>query len=194
MGQGLLSSRSGETSLRSLERTSYTQSRLGQSKRALAGQVLKLQERVNAVLKMNSVIRSYLPHLILGLSISLIMVGAYLAVGLASTSQPKATWQTNPLTISFLAGGHGTASDSFTCSLSSSAIVMVFLLDNSNVSGSITPTSFPSCRSYPPDTVTLTVTCAVPAIQCPGTYSGIVQIREGYQDIPANLVVKVVVT
>ena len=50
---------------------------------------------------MPSPIRRYLPHLLVGLTISLIMVGAYMAVGFASLTAPKAIWSANPVTITF---------------------------------------------------------------------------------------------
>ncbi len=75
---------------------------------------------------MRPLIRRYLPHLVLGLSISLIMVGAYMAVGFAQNSAPKTTWAVNPLTITFPgSSGTGSAVDSFTCSPSSTNILLV---------------------------------------------------------------------
>src|SRR5437773_10746611 len=50
---------------------------------------------------MSSPIRRYLPHLLVGLTISLIMVGAYMADGFASLTAPKAIWSANPATITF---------------------------------------------------------------------------------------------
>src|SRR2546425_2264610 len=58
---------------------------------------------------MQSPIRRYVPHLLIGLTISLIMVGAYMAVGFASLTAPKALWSANPVTITF-SGSTGTGS------------------------------------------------------------------------------------
>ncbi|HYY91225.1 MAG TPA: hypothetical protein VE955_04495 [Candidatus Dormibacteraeota bacterium] len=140
----------------------------------------------------------YLPHIILGLSISLIMVGAYMTVGLASTSVPKATWAVNPLTITFSStAGMGSASDSFTCSPSITNIQLVGKSSNPTmITLTVAPTSFASCGSTP-DTVTITVSCDVPAAQCAGTYQGLVQIRNPtnyYGNIPDNLKITIIVT
>src|SRR5947199_4712322 len=145
---------------------------------------------------LSSPIRRYLPHLLVGLSISLIMVGAYAAVGFAVSSTPKATWAVNPVTISFPATvGSGTKGDSFTCSPNTSGITLTAKASTSKVSLSVAPSSFASCGSTP-DTVTLKASCLVPAAQCKGTYSGLVQIRQpaNYRNIPANLGVSIVVT
>jgi hypothetical protein len=47
-----------------------------------------------------------------------------------------------------------------------------------------------------PNAVTLTANCLVSSVLCQGSYSGLVQIRQpaNYRDIPANLVVNIVVT
>src|SRR3989442_13923829 len=72
------------------------------------------------VLSLQLPIRRYLPHILVGLSITLIVVGAYATtVSLASGTGPKALWQTNPLTISFsgknVAGSSGRVETSFKC-------------------------------------------------------------------------------
>lgn len=68
---------------------------------------------------MSSVIRPYLPHLLVGVLIGLVMVGAYAAVGLASINTPKSLWSISPLTINFSGSGgpssSGSAGDSFKC-------------------------------------------------------------------------------
>ncbi len=163
--------------------------------RLRTGQLLNSKESTTRA-AMSSPIRRYLPHLLVGLSISLIMVGAYAAVGFATTSQPKATWAVNPVTITFPAtAGTGTKGDSFTCSPSTSGITLIAKASTSNVDLSVGPSSFASCSSSP-DAVTLTAHCLVPAAQCRGTYSGLVQIRQpaNYRNIPANLAVTIVVT
>ena len=153
---------------------------------------------VLSALKMRPFIRRYLPHLVLGLSISLVMVGAYMAVGFAQNSAPKTTWAVNPLTITFPgSSGTGSAVDSFTCSPSSTNILLVAKSSNPTIiSFTVAPTSFASCGSAP-DTVSITVTCLVSATQCAGTYQGLVQIRNPanyYGNIPDNLKVIIVVT
>src|SRR5690349_24165073 len=60
-------------------------------------------------LPLQSLIRRYLPHILVGLSISLIMIGAYAAVGFASSGAPKALWSVNPVTVAF-SGSAGTGS------------------------------------------------------------------------------------
>jgi hypothetical protein len=60
----------------------------------------------------------------------------------------------------------------------------------------VAPTSLGSCGSTP-DTVTITVSCDVPAAQCAGTYQGLVQIRNPtnyYGNIPDNLKITIIVT
>src|SRR5437667_11213381 len=127
------------------------------------------------------------------------ILGASYASALAlssSSSSPKATWAVNPVTITFPATlGTGTKPDSFTCSPTSSGITLTAKASTSKVSLSVTPSSFASCGSIP-DVVTLTAHCLVPAAQCKGTYSGLVQIRQpaNYRNIPANLGVTIVVT
>src|SRR6266487_4911814 len=150
------------------------------------------------VLKMQSLIRRYLPHLLVGLSISLVMVGAYMAVGLAQSTAPKAAWAVSPLTITFSGtAGTGSASDSFTCSPTTTNILLTARASNPGViSLTVAPTSFASCGSSP-DTITLTATCLVPASQCTGTYQGLVQVHNPanyYGNLPANLKVTIVVT
>ena len=147
---------------------------------------------------MQSLIRRYLPHIILGLSVSLVIVGAYLAVGIAQINAPKASWAINPLTITFSGAAHsGATTDSFTCSPSTTNIFLTARSSNpSMISLTVAPTSFASCGSTP-DTVTITATCLVSATQCKGTYQGLVQIHSPsnyYGNIPDNLKVIIVVT
>src|SRR5438034_6144107 len=135
-----------ENSFRSLKPMSDIQRRLGQSKLALCPEkVLNVQERLSAVLKMQSLIRRYLPHLIVGLSISLVMVGAYMAVGFVQSSAPKSTCATNPLTITFAAtAGQGSAIDSFTCDPSTTNVMLVAHASRVNIALSVAPSSFAS--------------------------------------------------
>src|SRR6266511_6166523 len=113
---------------------------------------------------MQPLIRRYLPHLLVGLSISLVMVGAYMAVGLAQNNAPKATWAVNPLTITVPSTlGTGGASDSFTCGPSTTNIVLTARSSSpAKMSLTIAPTGFASCGSTP-DTISITATCLVPA-------------------------------
>ena len=145
---------------------------------------------------MRSMARRYLPQLLVGIAISAIMIAAYAAVGFSASNQPKATWATNPVTITFSgASAHGTASDSFTCSPAASSVIIVSKSASSKVSLTATPSTFPSCGSIP-NTVTLTATCLVPAAQCKGTFNGQAQIRQpaNYRNIPANLAITIIVS
>ena len=47
-----------------------------------------------------SIVR-YLPYIIAGLAITVIMVGAYVSVGPIQSAAPKAGWGTDPVTITF---------------------------------------------------------------------------------------------
>src|SRR6266566_3937511 len=117
----------------------------------------------------------YLPYIIAGLAITVIMVGAYVSVGPVQRDAPKAGGGTDPSTTSLTLTAHASTV---------------------NIALSAAPSSFASCSSTP-DTVTLTATCLVPAAQCVGTYQGIVQIRNPanyYGNIPANLRFTIVVT
>ena len=146
---------------------------------------------------MQSFIVRYLPYIIAGLAITVIMVGAYVSVGPIQSAAPKAGWGTDPVTITFAsAAGQGSAIDSFTCDPSTTNVILVAHESTVNVALSVAPSSFASC-SLTPDTVTLTATCLVPAAQCVGTYQGLVQIRNPanyYGNIPANLKVTILVT
>ena|SRR2546429_3521261 len=139
----------------------------------------------------------YLPYIIAGLAITVIMVGAYVSVGPIQSAAPKAGWGTDPVTITFAAtAGQGSAIDSFTCDPSTTSITLISHASTENIALSVAPSSFASC-SLTPDSVTLTATCLVPAAQCVGTYQGLVQIRNPanyYGNIPANLKVTIVVT
>ena len=145
---------------------------------------------------MLSPVRQYLPHILVGLSISLVMVMAYAAVGFTAGTVPKATWSTNTVTVTFPATvGTGSTARSFTCSPAAIGVTLIVRGSPSRVTLSVSPPSFSYCGSSP-DTVLLTVHCLVPASQCRGTHSGLVQIRQPatYRDIPANLVVTIIVT
>ena len=146
---------------------------------------------------MQSFIVRYLPYIIAGLAITVIMVGAYVSVGPIQSAAPKAGWGTDPVTITFAsAAGQGSSIDSFTCDPSTTNVMLVAHASTVNIALTVAPSSFASCSSTP-DTVTLTAACLVPAAQCVGTYQGLVQIRNPanyYGNIPANLKVTIVVT
>ena len=156
-------------------------------------QSLKLSEDRSMTLQSLSTIRRYLPHLLVVISISLVMVGSAATV-LSATSTPKALWSTNPITITFSHNtGAGSATDSFKCAPPYLKPIVLTTTVNNPVLVSLTtsPSSFPQCGpSY--TTFTLTAHSIVP-----GTYSGTVTIRQTSQygtAIPPSLIVKIVVT
>src|SRR5437870_13036595 len=98
----------------------------------------------------------YLPYIIAGLAITVIMVGAYIPVGLVQNAAPKAGWGTNPVTITFAAtAGQASAIDSFTCAPSTTSLTLIAHASTGNIALTVTPSSFASCSSTP-DSVTLT--------------------------------------
>ncbi len=142
--------------------------------------------------QLSSPVKQYLPHLMVGVTISLVMIGAYAVVGFSASTNPKASWATNPLTIHFVStAGRGGVLDSFACSPSASGVVLLAKASTAKVSLTATPTSFSSCNSFP-HAVTLTAQCLVSPTLCRETYSGLVQIRQpaNYRNIPANLAVR----
>lgn len=139
----------------------------------------------------------FLPHLLVGFSISLIMVGAYVAVGFASLTAPKAVWMTNPLIIGFSGNGGtgmGSASDPFKCAPAvSSPVTLKSTVNNpTKISLSLSQSSFHLCgQLFNP--LTLTVHCVVAS--CGGTtYAGTVTVFQGYSTILPSLSVTIVVT
>lgn len=146
---------------------------------------------------MLSPIRGYLPHIIVGVSISLIMVGAYAAVSLASVTAPKSLWTRSPLTITFQASSQkGSAPDSFKCAPPvTGPIILKILLSTTKLS--LTTNIFPSFASCGPSftDVTFVATCLVTPASCRGTYSGSVQISEPsrYRTFSPDLGVTIVV-
>ncbi len=122
------------------------------------------------------------------------MLVAYASAGFAYATSPKATWAADPLSISFVAiTGSGGSSDSVTCSQNISGPTLRTLISNpTRMSLTALPSSF-SCNSSP-STVTFKAQCLVTAAMCRGTYHGLVQIRDGYRDIPANLNIVITVT
>ncbi len=144
---------------------------------------------------MSSPIRRYLPHLLVGLSISLIMVGAYAAVGFAASSAPRAVWSLNPVTITFSgSASSGSVGELVKCAPKTDNVVLKTTVSNpTKVSLTVNPTSEATCGPAP-DPITVTATCLVVALSCKGTYSGSVTIFQGYATIPPSLAVTIVVT
>src|SRR2546428_5877262 len=127
------------------------------------------------------------------------MVGAYAAVGFASSSAPKALWSTNPLSIAFSGSGgvgsSGSAGDSFKCAppVSGTVILHTSVSNPTKISLTTTLPSFASCGpSF--TTVTITAHCLVAALSCKGSYTGTVAILQGYTTFPPDLSVTIVVT
>ncbi len=145
-----------------------------------------------------SPIRRYLPHLLVGLTISLIMVGAYSAVGFASLTAPKALWSANPVAITFSGsagiGSSGSVGEVVKCAPKvDNAIFHTSISNPTKISLTVSPDSEATCGPAP-DAVTVTATCLVTAPNCKGTYTGTVTIFQGYSTIPPSLAVTVVVT
>jgi len=147
---------------------------------------------------LSSLIRRYLPHLLVGLSISLIMVGAYAAVGFAASASPKALWSQNPTTITFSGsagiGSSGSVGEDVKCAPKTDNVVLKTTVSNpTKVSLTVRPGGEATCGPAP-DSVTVTAQCLVVALSCKGTYTGSVTILQGYATIPPSLVVTIVVT
>jgi len=134
--------------------------------------------------------------LIVGLSISLIMVGAYAAVGFAASAAPKALWSANPVTITFSgSAGSGSVTEDVKCAPKIADVNFKTSVSNpTKVSLTTNPTGEASCGPAP-DPVTVTAHCLVAAPACKGTYTGTVTIFQGYYStIPPSLAVTIVVT
>ncbi len=164
-----------------------------------SGQILNCQESASDI-QLSSPIRKYLPHLLVGVSISLIMVGAYAAVGSASSTTPKSLWSTSPLTITFSGSGgtssSGSAGDSFKCAPSVTGVTLKASVSSpTKISLTVSQTVFASCGP-PFNSVTLTTNCLVDASNCKGTYTGTVTIFQPseYRTISPDLSVTIVVT
>ena len=147
---------------------------------------------------MSSPIRRYLPHFLVGLTISLIMVGAYMAVGFASLTAPKAIWSANPVTITFSSsagiGSSGSVGEFVKCAPKLTDVVFHTTVSNpSKISLTIGPPGEATCGPSP-DAVTVTAHCLVGAIDCKGLYTGTITILDGYNTIPPGLAVAIVVT
>ena len=142
-------------------------------------------------------VRRFLPQILVGLTITGIMLVAYASAGFVYAASPKATWSSAPLDISFAATtGTGSAPGSFTCSPSISDITLRVIVSNPlRMSLTATPSSFSFCGSASL-AVRFTAHCLVSATLCKGTYQGLVQIRQpdNYRDIPANEKIVITVT
>jgi hypothetical protein len=127
------------------------------------------------------------------------MVGAYAAVGLASSGTPKALWATNPLSITFSGSGGtsslGSAGNSFKCApVVIGLITLKITVSNpTKVNLMTSPSTFDSCGP-PFNTLTITAHCLVTALNCRGTYAGIVTVTKGYTIYAPALSVTIVVT
>jgi len=124
------------------------------------------------------------------------MVGAYVSVGFASLTAPKAVWKINPLTIQFSGNGGtriGIASDPFKCApaVTSPVTLKPSVSNPVKISLSLSQTSFPLCGQLF-NSLTLTVHCLVAS--CTGTYAATVTVTQSYSTIPPGLTVSMVVT
>jgi len=126
------------------------------------------------------------------------MVGAYVAVGFASSTGSKAIWSTNPVTITFSGragiGSSGSVGELVKCAPKVDNVVFHTAVSNpTKLSLSVSPSGEATCGPAP-DAVTVRATCLVAAPNCKGTYTGTVTIFQGYSTIPPSLAVTVVVT
>jgi len=128
---------------------------------------------------------------------SLIMIGAYAAVGFASSTGSKAIWSTNPVTITFSGsagiGSSGSVGDLVKCAPKVNDVAFHTSVSNpAKIRLTVSPGGEATCGPSP-DAVTVTATCLVAAPNCKGTYTGTVTIFQGYSTIPPSLAVTVVV-
>ena len=130
---------------------------------------------------------------------SLIMVGAYAAVGFASSTGSKVIWSTNPVTIKFTAttgSSSGSATDSFKCAPPVTNVVLSTSVSSTKIKLTVAPASQATCGpSY--DSETLTVMCqTLTAALCKGHYTGTVTVHRSSpygNTIPPSLTVNIVV-
>src|SRR5438874_12285837 len=89
------------------------------------------------------------------------MVGAYAAVGFASSTGSKVIWSSNPVTIKFTAttgSSSVSTTDSFKCAPPVTNVVLSTSVSSSKIKLTVAPTSQATCGpSY--DTETLTALC-----------------------------------
>ena len=130
---------------------------------------------------------------------SLIMIGAYAAVGFASSTGSKVIWSTNPVTIKFHAttgSSSGSTTDSFKCAPPVNNVVLQTSVSSTKIKLTVAPTSQATCGpSY--DSETLTAMCqTASAADCVGHYTGTVTVRRSSpygNAIPPPLTVNIVV-
>ena len=147
---------------------------------------------------MSGPLRHILPHLIIGLAVSLIMVGAYIAVGMASSNSPKALFSINPVTIQFSGSGgvgsSGSFGDSFKCAppVSTAVNLRTSVSNPAKISLTVNPSGAAACG---PSFTTITVTAHCLVSNCKGSYTGTITIFKGqYNTIPPSLSVSIIVT
>lgn len=140
--------------------------------------------------------KRYLPNLVLGLTVSAIMVGAYLAVDLASAGAPKALWSANPVAIQF-SGSFGTDSsgsvgDSFKCAPPVAGVTLRTSVSNpTKISLTLSQSSLDCGPSFA--TITLTAHCT--ASFCNGFYTGTISIfKDQYTMVQPSLSLNINVT
>jgi hypothetical protein len=126
------------------------------------------------------------------------MVGAYAAVGFASSTVPKALWSTNPVTITFSGsagtGSSGSIGEFVKCAPKLTDVVFQTKVDSpAKIALTTDPKGEATCGPAP-DVVTVTATCPVAAPNCEGTYTGTVTILQGYSTILPSLTVNIIVT
>ena len=143
---------------------------------------------------MSGVLRRYLPHSVIGLTISLVMVGAYLSVGVASNNSSKVLWSTNPMTITFLGtNSSGSASEVVKCAPKLGTVIFHTIVNNPvKISLATSPSGEASCGPMPVS-ISVTATCLVSAGACKGMYSGTLRIQQGYATILPVLLVTIIV-
>src|SRR5713101_2910792 len=103
------------------------------------------------------------------------MVGAYMAVGFASLTAPKALWSANPVTITFSGsagtGSSGSVGEIVKCAPKVDNVVFQTIVGSpTKVSLSVSPGSEATCGPMP-DAVTVTATCLAAAPNCKGTFT-----------------------
>jgi len=140
-------------------------------------------------------LRRSLPAIILVTVVACGLGGGYY-FAYADSSQPKVSWQTNPLKITFASqAGSGMGSDSFTCSQTVSPVTLKATSNQPDtVSLTVSPSSFPSCGSSP-DNVFVTAACAsVASESCVGNFTGRVNLcgPTPYTCLPSRMLVVII--
>ncbi len=143
-------------------------------------------------------ITRYLPHILVGLAVVSVLGVAYTSVILPSSNltNPRVTWTTSPLTISFAAtDGSGSATDTFNCSITTGPISFRTVSNSPGIIAlTLVPAGFNDCgASLLQVTVVANCVVTVSVSQCKGSFSGLVQVRQptNYRNLPANLQVNI---